>query len=393
MTAEQEQIDDHRFAWFQPDLQPYRVPFLIKLAEQWNVHATVFARMSQPDEPIQYGDQILTGAHAELINVPTWETRWGRPRTVYQGGWFQALRRRFTVVVLVDAVHNLTTWLFWCFSFLGGPKIMLFGYGLRPLIEGSAVTQVVRSMLQRLLVTRVAAFAVYTEAGRKALMSMGVDSDRIVVLGNTVDTDYLASLSPVDPRSEVGKQVALHDDRPLLLYVGRMQAAKRPDLLLEAVRHLNEKELPVDLVLIGDGPEAGRVHSAAARLPGVTVLPAAYDPRALACFFAAADLLTIPGRIGLTCVHAFAYGLPSVTVADELVEQSPEYAYLKDGVNSLICRADSPSAYAATIERALADRALLADLRRGAMKAAVDLRMDDMVARFRQGLLLAADGA
>jgi hypothetical protein len=87
--------------------------------------------------------------------------------------------------------------------------------------------------------------------------------------------------------------------------------------------------------------------------------------------------VVVPGRIGLTAVHAFAYGVPVVTCADSEVEQSPEFDYVLDGVNSVIARSASGSAIADAVEQALVPRRR-AQLRLGADQTADGLLMASM---------------
>ena len=96
----------------------------------------------------------------------------------------------------------------------------------------------------------------------------------------------------------------------------------------------------------------------------------------------AADLLVIPGRIGLTCVHAFSHGLPVVTASDDVMPQTPEYDYIEDGENGVIVEALTAPAFSRAIATLLADRAQLERLKTGARKAANQLTMDQTVDGF-----------
>lgn len=380
-----------RVAWLQPSLQPYRIPVLTRLADDPNVDVTFFTRREDAGTSHRYGDIVL-GQGLEVEGVTTWDMSHGRPRTLFQGGLIRILFGGYDVVVLDDTIHNLTNWLFWLVSFLGGPRIMFFGYGLRPTVLSKGLGGKVRALLQRVLLARGSSFAVYTAAGREALLRMGIDEEQVFVLLNTLDTSFLASLRPSGDRAGLTAEIPLRPDRPLLLFVGRMQAAKRLDVLIDAVRRLEGDGTPVDLVLIGDGPELEASRKRAMGLEGVHFLPPEYDPRELAPYFAAADVLAIPGRVGLTCVHGFAYGLPCVTVAPGDVEQSPEFEYIEHGVNGFVVPTPDPVGYAAALKAVVEDTDGLREMKDACLASAERLSMEHMATVWVEAARKAAGG-
>jgi glycosyltransferase involved in cell wall biosynthesis len=379
-----------RVAWLQPSLQPYRIPLLSLLARSDAIELTLFTTKDDAEVAHRYGDIVL-GSDVQLEGVASWDIKRGRPRTLFQGGFVKVLSGRFEVVVLSDTIHNLSNWLYWVVSFFGGPRIMFFGYGLRPVAMRAGIGGTVRRSLQRLLLSRGSSFAAYTAAGRDALLRLGIDDEQIFVLSNTLDTSYLTSLSSPDARDELTPRLALRPGLPILLFVGRMQTAKRLDVLIDAVRHLEETGTEVELVLIGDGPELEASRKRAEGIEGVHFLSQEYDPRALAPFFAAADILAIPGRVGLTCVHGFAYGLPCITVAATEVEQSPEFEYIEDGVNGFVVAEPDPSLYAAAIGSALRDREVLARMESACLETAERLSMEHMASTWEQAVVEATE--
>lgn len=380
-----------RVAWLQPSLQPYRIPLLALLARDPSIELTLFTTREDAAATHEYGDTVV-GPGVQIQGVISWDIVRGRPRTLFQGGVRKVLFGGFDVVVLSDTIHNASNWIYWLVSFLGGPRIMFFGYGLRPAGMRAGIVGSLRSLLQRLLLWRGSSFAAYTAAGREALTGMGFDDERIFVLYNTLDTSYLTSLRPPDALAALGTRVDFRPGRPMLLFVGRMQAAKRLDVLIDAVRYLEKGGTEVDLVLIGDGPELDKCRQQADGMEGVQFLAQEYDPRELAPFFAAADLLAIPGRVGLTCVHGFAYGLPCITVASTEVEQSPEFEYIEDGVNGFVVSEPDPVRYAMALRAVLEDPEVLARMEVACLQTAERLSMEHMASTWVEAVMRAAEG-
>lgn len=102
---------------------------------------------------------------------------------------------------------------------------------------------------------------------------------------------------------------------PLLIAVGRLSAEKRPELAVEAVRHLARRGIAARLVVIGDGPARPTLERAAQGLP-VTFEGHVGDRATLARWYASADVALALGpaeTFGLAALEALASGTPLVT--------------------------------------------------------------------------------
>jgi glycosyltransferase involved in cell wall biosynthesis len=145
----------------------------------------------------------------------------------------------------------------------------------------------------------------------------------------------------------------------------------------------------VSLVVIGDGTQRGELEREGEGLP-IRFRGAIYDEAELARYFKLADLLVLPGRVGLTCVHGFANGVPCITTRGGIVEQSPEYEYVEHGYNGLILPSDDPAVHAGAIRDLLEDLEALGQLGAGAEETARRLTMDRMVRGFEDAVIEAA---
>ena len=99
---------------------------------------------------------------------------------------------------------------------------------------------------------------------------------------------------------------------PAVLFVGRLQARKRVDLLLQACAALPERLQP-RLIIVGDGPERDipSKHWPRRSIPRPNS-PAPSMGAELAALFAGADLFVLPGTGGLAVQEAMSYGLPVI---------------------------------------------------------------------------------
>ena len=162
-----------------------------------------------------------------------------------------------------------------------------------------------RSVAQRLH-TRI---AVSPAAQRYHAGALHLPPEAFEVVPNGVEVAAFADAEPlpefVDPQ------------RPLLLFVGRLEPRKGLDILLAAFLHLRRTRPELRLVVIGDGPERARCEALLplAVRPDVLFLGAvdeADKPR----FHASADLFAAPNlggeSFGIVLLEAMAAGLPVI---------------------------------------------------------------------------------
>jgi D-inositol-3-phosphate glycosyltransferase len=205
-------------------------------------------------------------------------------------------------------------------------------------------------------IVRCADLVVVSTADEQAGLCAAHDADpeRIEVIPPGVD--HLL-FSPGD-RTAARRRLQLPTDRPLLVFIGRIQALKSVDVALGCLAALDDQR--AELIVVGgpsgdDGPdELGRLHHLAAelgiahRVRWVSPVPHA----ALADWYRAADVCLVPSRtesFGLVALEAAACGTPVVAAnvggLRTLVDDA-RTGFLVDG--------RAPSDYAAPVERLLA---------------------------------------
>ncbi len=367
-----------RVAWVHgTDLRPYRIPFLHRLGLRDDVDVTLYhgnakRGIGAPSHPLDIAD---TGISSRLVRNRFWP--FGGHRVVWQSGALETVGRRYDVVVVPEIIHNVTVWLIVLFRSLVGRPVVLFGFGYRP--PSSSLGSRLRDWARGLLLRRADSVLSYTERGRSDCLKHGIDPSRLFVLQNTVDTEHLRDVASVVDPSVVRDTRDRYSPGLVIAFLGRLVREKHTDVLIDAVSMLGSRHVEAALLIIGDGPQRDALERRASGLDNVHFLGPVYDETELARLLLASDVLTIPGRIGLTCVHGFSYSLPALTTSEAVVEQSPEYDYLEDGVNCLIFPELDAALYATALERLARDKAELEELRRGATRSGDTLTMSHMV--------------
>jgi alpha-1,6-mannosyltransferase len=155
-----------------------------------------------------------------------------------------------------------------------------------------------------------AVFALSENGGATKLRSYGVEDVGIVPLGVE-----LGDFGPSRRDPKLRRSLGIEDHQPLLIYVGRLDVEKKPQIVAEAFRKLPEA-LGARLVLLGEGPlreEIAALGDPRIRTPGFV-----RDRQQLARWLASADLYVsgmADETFGVSIVEAQASGLPVVGVA------------------------------------------------------------------------------
>lgn len=217
-----------------------------------------------------------------------------------------------------------------------------------------------------------------TDVERDQLIGLyGADPDQIETIAPGVDLDEFTPGDKVAARAHVG----LDADAEVLLFVGRIQALKGPDVVLRAAAEIVEREperrAKLVVVVLG-GPsgsglaEPEHLQKLASEL-GITDLVRFVPPTApseLADYYRAADLVVMPSHnesFGLVALEAQACGTP--VVAANVGGLRTAVAH---GVSGVLVEGHDPLTYARTIAELLDDDARRATLARGAIKHAAD---------------------
>ncbi len=125
------------------------------------------------------------------------------------------------------------------------------------------------------------------------------------------------------------------------IYVGRLVAAKKPELLVRAfLSALDRLPASTRLVVVGDGPMKTALEAMAASASGRIVFTGhVSDLAKLRDFYARSIASVSPGYVGLSITQSFAFGVPMVVSRNE--PHAPEIEAMREGENSVFFETDS----------------------------------------------------
>lgn len=225
-------------------------------------------------------------------------------------------------------------------------------------------------------------YAMSENGGAAKLRSLGVPEVDIIPLGVE-----LGQFSPDKRDVRLRQSLGIGGAQPLLIYVGRLDGEKRPNVVVEAFRRLPDS-LGASLLLFGDGPLreqfAGR-ESERIFAPGYC-----RDRSDLAAWLASADLYVsamADETFGISVIEAQASGLPVVGVAaGAMVDRVPQGLGLVGEVDDVEVMASNIMAVLAGDLEAMGQRA-----RAHALQFSWDQSMEFLFGRvYRNALMRAA---
>lgn len=261
------------------------------------------------------------------------------------GVWRHFFRHEIQHVIILEGLQYLPNWLYLILGKLLRKRVYVWGHGL----YGN------EKWLKRWI--RIGflwlSSGVFTYGFRaKHLIEGYFSAPPVFVVYN--------SCGKALPDLKEGRFYNLKNQPMRILFLGRLTAVKRVDLLIRAMAILNSENYCLEIV--GDGPEKRLLMDLAdsLKLSKIKFTPATYNEGATANIFAQSDVLVSPGNTGLNCIHALSYGVPVVT-HNSFEWQMPEVEAIRPGLNGCFFKRDSVDDLAAAIRnvRALIMRGYL----------------------------------
>ncbi len=215
---------------------------------------------------------------------------------------------------------------------------------LKALLQRFKPKRALKNYLMHAPLRQVNKVIALSEHGRGVLLKLGLESEKITVIPNAIDPDWLESVEPA-PKS--------HDELRIL-YLGQLKYRKGFDLLAKAIlpvvqrfpqaRFVFATHSPIhrdDLLEIVD--EAG--------VRGYIQLPEHVSDKEKAALFLGSDLYVLPTRyegFGIPLLEAMSAGCAVISSKIPVIDE-----IIKNGVNGLLFEYDNPQSLAQSIIHAL----------------------------------------
>ena len=317
----------------------YRAPFFDLLASACEDGMSMFTGLPRPVEGIAVAKKLQVANYRLGHNI---HLLGGNFYLCYQRGLINWLTEQNPDALVVEAnPRYLSTPS--AVSWMHGRNKPVIGWGLgSPPLSGAFAR--FRQARRLSFLRQFDALIAYSQRGADEYADLGFPQEKIFVAHNSV--------SPA-PSAPLPSRLLTFDIQPSILFVGRLQARKRVDLLLRACSQLETKPR---LIIIGDGPERAALESLAQEIYPSTEFTGARHGSQLKAFFTTADLFILPGTGGLAIQEAMSYGLPVIVAQgdgtqDDLVRRENGWQIPPDDFDSLLLTIKDALANVARLRR------------------------------------------
>ncbi|MFQ5874266.1 MAG: glycosyltransferase [Dehalococcoidia bacterium] len=332
--------------------------YLLQLAKELGArgtHVDVFTRYHDPADP----QVVELGPNARVVHIKA-------------GGWYETKSSIYPL--LPEFVENMVAFqrarrvsydLFHSHYWLSGTAVSLLnqyfhlphiasfhtlGEAKVRALPGESESEV-RIQSEKSIVDRAdQIIAVSTQDRNNMIDYYEAPPDKIQVIPCGIDMDFFKPFNKGRARAELGIT-----DPKVLLYVGRVQLLKGPDLLLRAIACLEEEEKHGLRLLVVGGDKDGDVDLARLKrlaqdigISNMVGFLGMVQQKRLSLFYSAADVCIVPSHyesFGLVAAEALACGTPVVASrVGGLMET------VKDGVNGYLVSWRCPEPFAERIE-------------------------------------------
>lgn len=300
-------------------LPNYRAPFFDLLASACDGGMSLFTGSPRPVEGIATTDKLQVANYKLGKNIHLFG---GSFYLCYQRGLLDWLKEQNPDALIVEAnPRYLSTPV--AVRWMHEQSKPVIGWGLgAPPVSGFRERRRVEFLRQ------FDALIAYSQRGANEYADLGFPLDYLFVAHNSV------SPSPAWPMPQ---RPTSFNDRPCVLFVGRLQARKNVDLLLGACAEIQD----VRLIIVGDGPERVALESLAEEIYPRAEFVGARHGAELKAYFAEADLFVLPGTGGLAVQEAMSHGLPVIVAQgdgtqDDLVREGNGWQIPPDDFGALV---------------------------------------------------------
>jgi len=303
----------------------------------------------------------------------------GGGRLLYQPLWHEVSSAN--LVVVEQANKHLVNLLLRPYSMMCEKKIAFWGHGKDRKGNPDSLSE----QFKRRSLCWVDWWFAYTQKVADYVASVGFPPGRITTVDNSIDTEaFKKQLNTVDSGqvAQMRSQLSIDLDARIGLFCGSIYREKEIALLIQSAIRIRAALPMFHLVVIGGGPEAKMVRSAAVLYPWIHYLGPAFGNTKATCF-RMADLFLMPAAVGLSILDAFCASLPLITV--DVPSHGPEIDYLQHERNGLIVNRDAQT-YAEAVLRVLKTPAMLYQLQEGARESAEKYTLENMASKFASGI-------
>ncbi len=253
---------------------------------------------------------------------------WFFNRIYWIAGSVSLLFRPYKKYLLTGETLCLSNWVMMLFSKLMRKQVYVWSHGWYGNETG------LQRAVKKLYFSLVNAVFLYGDHARKLMICEGFNPQKLHVIYNSLDYEKTITARNQQQRTSVYYEHFLNNN-PVIIFIGRLTAGKKLDMLITTLCRLNENDNQINLVIVGDGEEKSHLLQLVEQYnlkDQAWFYGQTYDEEVIGELIYNADLCVSPGNVGLTAIHALSYGTPVIT-HDNFAAQMPEFEAIESGSN------------------------------------------------------------
>ena len=268
----------------------------------------------------------------------------------WQSGVVKLAFKDYDTYIMLGSPMSASTWLTAIIARMKGKKVYFWTHGW---YGKESLTQ---KLLKKLFYRLANGILLYGNYARDLMLKEGFKSEKMTTIHNSLMYD-----EQIKMRSALAPSAIYNDhfgnDNPVIIFVGRLTPIKKLDQILEAQATCKSRGFDFNVVYVGDGTEKENLVSKAESFElsdRVWFYGPSYDEKELSGLIYNADLCVAPGNIGLTAMHAMAYGCPCMSHND-FPYQMPEFEAIQEGETGGFFERDNETSLADNIQKWFAE--------------------------------------
>ena len=262
-----------------------------------------------------------------------------------------ALGTRYDTLILLGNCRWPTTWLAAIFARIRGKQVLFWSHGWIKKESG------LKGWLRNTFFKIGHGILLYGHRAKCIGIQNGFNPEKLHVIYNSLDCklqdDTIKKLGPNDRDQTREKLFGQDAKNAILVNVTRLHHHKKIDMLINVAAMLNERSVPVNVLIVGEGPHKPELEKLAKDKNVNTVFTGAlYDELEIGRMLNASDIAVMPGPVGLLAMHTLAYGVPVIS-NNHFDTQMPEFEAIQPDITGDFFENDNLNSLALSIQKML----------------------------------------